>query len=238
MVEMNQQFRGATSSADGGIGLVPAPTSAQNQYFLRGDGTWAQVSTEDTKVTQASDTSATAYPILLKNGTGTGSVTTSVKFNSAVTVTPSTGTITATTFAGNATSASKIGSATVGGTSQPVYIKDGVPTELSGDIGSTAKPVYIKGGVITASNSSLGSKTKPIYMTGGTITASDASVGSKSKPIYMTEGTITASDATIGSTSKAVYMNGGTISECTNLGTVYVGATQPTDSNVKIWIQP
>ena len=33
-------FKGATSSAAGGTGLVPAPTTGQQTRFLRGDGTW------------------------------------------------------------------------------------------------------------------------------------------------------------------------------------------------------
>ena len=32
---------GATASANGAIGLVPAPSSGKQNYFLRGDGTWA-----------------------------------------------------------------------------------------------------------------------------------------------------------------------------------------------------
>lgn len=58
-------------------------------------------SSTDTKTTQTNSTGTSAYPILLKNGTGTSSVTNSVLFNSGVTVTPSTGTITATTFSGD-----------------------------------------------------------------------------------------------------------------------------------------
>ena len=33
-------FKGATSSAAGGTGLVPAPTAGQQARYLRGDGTW------------------------------------------------------------------------------------------------------------------------------------------------------------------------------------------------------
>ena len=32
---------GATASASGTMGLVPAPSSGKQNYFLRGDGTWA-----------------------------------------------------------------------------------------------------------------------------------------------------------------------------------------------------
>ena len=35
-----QVMAGATSSSPGVQGLVPAPTSAQREMFLRGDGTW------------------------------------------------------------------------------------------------------------------------------------------------------------------------------------------------------
>ena len=34
-------FKGATASADGGSGLVPAPVAGKNGQYLRGDGTWA-----------------------------------------------------------------------------------------------------------------------------------------------------------------------------------------------------
>lgn len=110
-------FAGASSTADGTAGYVPAPGKGNQEKFFRADGTWA-VPTDnntDVNVKQDNDTSATAYPILLKNGIGTGSVTTSVKFNSSITVTPSTGTITATTFKGkldgNAATATKATSA-------------------------------------------------------------------------------------------------------------------------------
>ena len=36
-------FEGATSSADGAAGQVPAPSAGDNEKFLRGDGTWAAV---------------------------------------------------------------------------------------------------------------------------------------------------------------------------------------------------
>ena len=66
-------------------------------------------STTVTNVSFASDTSANAYPILMKNSTGSTTTSGGTKFNTGVTITPSTGTVTATTFSGklsgNATSA-------------------------------------------------------------------------------------------------------------------------------------
>ena len=37
----DKDFDGATSSAAGGKGMVPAPAAGDNGKFLRGDGTWA-----------------------------------------------------------------------------------------------------------------------------------------------------------------------------------------------------
>lgn len=39
-------MKGATASADGEAGLVPVPTQGQQDLFLRGDGTWADPTTE------------------------------------------------------------------------------------------------------------------------------------------------------------------------------------------------
>ena len=49
-------FKGATSSAAGGSGLVPAPTTTNTTQYLRGDGTWA--TPPDTKYNNASTSSA------------------------------------------------------------------------------------------------------------------------------------------------------------------------------------
>lgn len=37
-------MQGATAEVQGQAGLVPAPAASQQDYFLRGDGTWAQIS--------------------------------------------------------------------------------------------------------------------------------------------------------------------------------------------------
>ena len=36
-------FRGASVSAEGGMGLVPSPKKGQQNRYLKGDGTWADV---------------------------------------------------------------------------------------------------------------------------------------------------------------------------------------------------
>lgn len=88
--------------------------------YTKGDGTTGTITTQDTntdtKVTQTNSTGTTAYPILLKNGTGTGTVTNGVLFDDGVTIQPSTGTVTATKFKGalegNASTATSATSAT------------------------------------------------------------------------------------------------------------------------------
>lgn len=40
-------FVGATEIADGSAGLVPAPVIADRQKFLRADGTWSEVASDD-----------------------------------------------------------------------------------------------------------------------------------------------------------------------------------------------
>lgn len=61
----------------------------------------------DEKVGYTSTTTASEYPLLFKNSTGTTTTAAKARFNSNITVNPSTKTITATTFKGNASTASK-----------------------------------------------------------------------------------------------------------------------------------
>jgi hypothetical protein len=37
-------MRGASAQTNGVSGLVPAPKAGQQELFLRGDGTWAEIS--------------------------------------------------------------------------------------------------------------------------------------------------------------------------------------------------
>ena len=52
-------FRGATSLSNGGAGLVPAPASGQEKYFLRGDGVWAPVAAAPAEVIETATYEAT-----------------------------------------------------------------------------------------------------------------------------------------------------------------------------------
>ncbi len=57
---------GATSSANGAAGLVPAPETGDRNCFLRGDGVWWETpdTDEKVKITTMSSTSDTNYPLM------------------------------------------------------------------------------------------------------------------------------------------------------------------------------
>lgn len=93
-IETYTVFTGATSAADGTSGLVPVPTSGNQSKFLRGDGTWATVSTTDTKVTQTVTTASGEYPLLVKNTVSSATVTDTARFAAGFTLNPGTGTMT------------------------------------------------------------------------------------------------------------------------------------------------
>ena len=57
---------GATASASGTMGLVPAPSSGKQNYFLRGDGTW--VVPTNTTYTFASGTTKGAFSVTPSGG--------------------------------------------------------------------------------------------------------------------------------------------------------------------------
>ena len=76
-------FTGATSSADGAHGLVPAPLIADREKLLKGDGTWAEVERELTEaeyeaLSYAEKMNGTTY--YLTNAIGAGGVNGSSPF--------------------------------------------------------------------------------------------------------------------------------------------------------------
>ena len=70
---------------------------------------------------------------------------------------------------GNASSATKLGSSTVGGTAKPIYLSSGTPTACSATVGSTTVPVYMNAGTITQCSTTLG-----VSITGNAATATNA----------------------------------------------------------------
>lgn len=108
------------------------------------------------------------------------------------------------TWSGNAataTTATKLGTATVGGAAKPIYLNAGTATACSSTIGSSTTPVYMNAGTITACGNSL-----TVSITGNAATATTA-----------TNATNIYSSA---STTKA-YVLGTTTASSANHATVY-----------------
>ena len=89
-------FDGATASAAGTSGLVPAPASGYNSRFLRGDGTWVSISTTDTMVTQTSTSTNATYYVLFSGTNSTTTNTTTARKSSRMSFNPGTGLLTVT----------------------------------------------------------------------------------------------------------------------------------------------
>lgn len=148
---------GATSSAAGASGLVPAPAAGNQALFLRGDGTWA--TPPDTNTTYSNMTAATASAAgkaglvpapaagsqaKFLRGDGTWATPTNTTYGVASTTanglmssgdkTNLDGLVDGTVAAAVAT---KVGTTTVGGTTKPIYLNSGVPTACSYTLGTS-----------------------------------------------------------------------------------------------------
>lgn len=87
---------------------------------------------------------------------------------------------------GNASTASKLGTSTVGGTTKPIYLNAGTATALSATVGSSSLPVYLNAGTITQCGTSLG-----VSITGNSATTNQLNVSvltSQSLADYKTSG--------------------------------------------------
>jgi len=104
---------GAQSNTAGQAGLVPAPASTDEDKFLKGDGTWATVSTVDEKVKATAKTDNVNYEILATASASPNSgEATEAVYDTEITLNPSTNTIAANISGDAATaSAAKTGSA-------------------------------------------------------------------------------------------------------------------------------
>lgn len=92
----------------------------------------------------------------------------------------------------NATTATKLGSTTVGASNKPIYLSSGTATASTSTIGSGVKPIYMSSGTIYASSTTVGGAHKPVYLNAGTITACSDTIGSSTLPAYMSSGTLAA----------------------------------------------
>lgn len=213
---MLQRSSGDTLTSSQAVLDIFTPTSIANLVYLRtgiGNGTkitWqafqqilhtGNYTSLITKLGTAT-VGSTVKPFYLNAGVPTAFTTT--VGSASLPVYMNAGSITAcsttlgVSITGNAATATKLGTATVGSNTKFFYLNAGTPTASNASIGTGTHPIYLNGGVFTASTSTVGSASRGIYMTGGLLTAMSATVGSASLPVYMNAGTITQCSTTLG----------------------------------------
>lgn len=232
-------FQGATASAAGKRGIVPAPGAGANTKFLRGDGTWQSVTSGVSGVKGDKESSYRTGQVNLTcgnigalpaaGGTLSGNITpnanntlslgsSSVKFN----------TVYATTFNGNATSATNATTATALNKS----IKfSGSVDEITLSLSATnttqhSVTLNLKNGVVDHTKIA----TKEVLEAN---LGDDSVTTLKIKNKSVTEDKLADLAVTEGKIKDANITNAKLAAD---IGTVYVGATEPTDTHVKIWV--
>lgn len=213
-------FKPATADAAGSTGLVSQPPAGANTKFLRGDGTW-QVAGEVTGVKgdnestyrkgQVNITAANVGALPLTGGTVSGAIGPNV--NNTLSLGSSTmkwANVYATTFHGNATSAT---TATTAITANRVNKS----IQLAGDITSNVVSLNADGTATITGSLAAGVV--------GTTELADSSVN--------------AAKIVDGSVGTAEIANGAITNGklASDVGTVYLGSSQPTEPHVKIWVK-
>lgn len=242
-------FQGATDKAPGKRGIVPAPGAGANTKFLRGDGTWQSVTSGVSGVKgdkegsyrtgQVNLTCGNIGALPAAGGTLFGNIipdanntlslgSSSVKFN----------TVYATTFNGNATSATSATTATALNKSIKFSGSvDAVTLNLSGT-DSTQHSVTLKLGLGVVDSHELASNAVTLEkMAPGSVGTENILNGAViTDKIY--DGSVTTNKIYNEAVTTNKIGNGSVTNAklATDVGTVYVGATEPTDTHVKIWV--
>lgn len=136
---------GAWTNLGGGeVGKLNFATTNQTTTFLRGDGEWMVVSTDDKMTEQSSVATNSNFPLLFKKSANGNNETSGVNFNANLTINPSTGNITAETFTGDL-----VGNAQTASSAQTAVKATNADSaaKLSTSAGSAGTPVYFSGGV-------------------------------------------------------------------------------------------
>ena len=159
ITDLPSDYVGATVSSAGVHGLVPAATSSDKDKYLKGDGTWSAPSFALTPATSSaiggvmvgSGIDVTAAGIISVDGNAIDSIVSSGGYvtssyvssatvasaGEAMTAASCTGNAATATSATNAGTATKIGTATVGGTTQPVYVSSGTIVSCTYSLGKS-----------------------------------------------------------------------------------------------------
>lgn len=276
-------MKGATSSASGVHGLVPAPTSGERVSFLRGDGTWATpanttytagagisifgtqinnagvraVGSGTTNGTISVNTGGTTTDIAVK-GLGSAAYTASsayapashshssienngygIKVDSGGYLLPVSNTWIGksdsqwdTAYIKNvkgnadtATTASKLGTSTVGGTTTPIYLNGGVPTALGYTIAKSVPANAVFTDTDTKNTAGATNTTSKIYLTGATTQAGNAQTYSNAN-VWTKNSVVNASGIGNG-TSYFAYVDGGSLTTRDSTQTGYLKIKLP-----------
>lgn len=256
-------MKGATSSAAGTHGLVPAPAAGAATRYLRSDGTWQVPPDTNTTYTLSSfGITATAAELNHLDGITatvtelnyvdgvTSNIQTQLNGKAATSHTHSylplsggtlTGTLNSRAIAPTRTNTYSLGTSSL--KYNAVYATTFYGS-LSGNASSATK----------LGSSTVGSGVKPIYLNKGAAIASSSTVGSATRPVYLNDGAITQGTYTLGAAcAKGVDTSISTGSTSTNLPTskavadlvassgggqeIAIQSTEPTDSNIKLWIK-
>lgn len=221
-------MKGATSSASGTHGLVPAPTSSQRGQYLRGDGTWSTPT--DTTYSAGAGISISGAQIsnagVRAIGSGTTNGTISVNAGGTTTdiavkglgssaYTDSSDYAPAShnhNYAGSpypagpAYSANKLNTST-GDVEAPVYFSDGIPVACTPYSRASVGYAGVAGKL---GLSTIGGTTTPIYLNNGTPTALKYTIAKSvpSNAVFTDTDTMNTAGAT--QTNNQIYLVGAT----------------------------
>jgi len=216
-----EAMKGATSSAAGAKGLVPQPAAGDNTKFLRGDGTW-QVAGEVTGVKGDAETTYRKGNVNLTCA-NIGAAAANHNHDSSYLKLSGgalTGTLTSRSITPSANNSYSLG--TSNNKWNYVYATSFVGN-LTGNV---------EGNATSATNAQSANKFNNTVALSGDVTTSATS--------FNTASAITMS-TTIGNgkvTSAKIADKAVTNSKIADdVGTVYVGASEPTEEHVKIWVK-
>lgn len=215
---------GASTTAAGKAGLAPAPAAGTANRFLRSDGTWATVQSGVTGVKGSSETdyrtgnvnitAANVGALSLAGGTLTGTL------NSRAIV----------PTANNSYSL---------GTSSMLW-SNIYATNFHGSLQGNASTATTASSATTAANVTNVASSVAIS---GAVTGSGVSIngttGAKTISTTLSDNTVTTSKLASGAVTSAKIADNTITNKnlADEVGTVYIGTSEPTESHVKIWVK-
>ena len=226
-----EEMKGATASAAGVHGLVPAPAAGNQNKFLRGDGTW-QVAGEVTGVKGNAETNYRTGNVNLTCA-NIGAATSNHNHDTSY-LKLSGGTLTG-VLTGQTIKPSATGSYNLGTSDAKwnyVYSNKFVGN-LTGNV---------EGNATSATNAQSANKFNNTVALSGDVTTSATSFNTASAITMSTtigNGKVTSAKIADGAVTSAKIaskaVTNGKLAD--DVGTVYVGMNKPTEEHVKLWVQ-